>query len=264
MKKKTVVSIILLASSMIISFAQEVHLSDKMWSKKVVRAIDLRERQNESLFAKGNEISKILLNGLKNNQLKPYLNDSLNKNTILTKDEISDALKLPSNFVEEDTSYMDSLDLIDYYIAKKEAENSYYLARDLYQLEITEELIFDKNRSVLSRNILAITIFIPADHPENIKSIQLPIASFDYKECINLFKNASIDAFWFNRNNDSAHLNLADAFELRLFSSYLIKVSNPSDEYLIDKYGGDSYMGIIGSEIEENKLMEIEHNMWEN
>lgn len=109
MKKKTVVSIILLASSMIISFAQEVHLSDKMWSKKVVRAIDLRERQNESLFAKGNEISKILLNGLKNNQLTPYLNDSLNKNTILTKGEISDALKLPSNFVEEDTSYMLSL-----------------------------------------------------------------------------------------------------------------------------------------------------------
>ncbi len=107
-------------------------------------------------------------------------------------------------------------------------------------------------------------MFVPADHYENIKGIQLPVATFDYQECKDLFENETVSTVWFNRDNDNAHLNLVDAFELHLFNSYLIKVSNPNDEYIVDKYGSDPLMGINGSQMEEMILMEKEHNLWEN
>ena len=63
--------------------------------------------------------------------------------------------------------------------------------------------------------------------------------------------------------NDAEHRNLADAFELRLFSSYIAKVSNPDDEWLVDIYGGDPYTGILASEWKAFELLEFEHNLWE-
>jgi len=70
-------------------------------------------------------------------------------------------------------------------------------------------------------------------------------------------------ALWFNPYNDAEHRNLEHAFELRLFSSYLIKISNPSDEYLVDTYGGDPKTGIMASQWKAFELLEYEHNLWE-
>ncbi len=262
MKKASVLIVLLVFVGNV--FSQEIHPSDKMWSKRVVRALDLREQQNQPLYAKGNELPKLLIEALKAGKLTAYTNDSLNKDNLVSDEDFLASMAIPSDFVEEDTSFMDVEDIESYLVAKEEANSNTYFSRDLYQLELTEDIIFDKNHSVLEHKIIAITVFIPADHYENIKGIQLPVATFDYKECKDLFENETVNTVWFNRDNDSAHLNLADAFELRLFSSYLIKVSNPNDEYIVDKFGGDPTMGINGSQSEEMRLMELEHNLWEN
>ena len=70
-------------------------------------------------------------------------------------------------------------------------------------------------------------------------------------------------AIWFNSQNDSEHRNMADAFDLRLFSSYLIKVSNPKDQYLADIYTGTAKQAILAAQWKANELMEYEHNLWE-
>ncbi len=132
----------------------------------------------------------------------------------------------------------------------------------MYQLEIKEDLLFDKQHSVMEQQIKAITLFIPAGHPDNLKGIQLPIVSFDYSECRKLFTN-NPNAIWYNPQNDQEHKSLADAFDLRLFSSYIIKVSNPDDHYLVDIYG-DGKAGIIAAENAAMQLMEFESYLWEN
>ena len=139
----------------------------------------------------------------------------------------------------------------------------YFFPKDLYQMQIREDLIFDKQRSRMYYDILAVTMFVPADHPDNIKGIEIPIASFSYKELHDKTFKDNPDAIWFNPFNDAEHRNLADAFELRLFSSYIIKVSNPNDEYLVDTYGGDPKVGIMASQWKAFELLEYEHNLWE-
>jgi gliding motility associated protien GldN len=239
-----------------------VHNSDIMYKKTVTRALDLREKQNLPMFSKNREITGLIVNAVLKGDLKAYTNDSLNAQIAITDFEEKllspEAKNMPTDTFELFTLYGENWREV---VANM--MNSKYAGRDLYQLEMKEDVIFDKQRSRMYYDIKTITVFIPADHPLNITGIQMPVATFSYKDLVqNVFKDNS-KAIWFNVQNDKEHKNLADAFELRLFSSYLIKVSNPSDAYLTDIYGGDQLKGIMASQWAAHEMLEYEHNLWE-
>ena len=238
-----------------------VHSSDVMYKKTVTRALDLREKQNLPFFSRNKELTALLIEGVIKGNIKAYENDSLQKqitlNDFSTKLLSPTTANLPSDTVELYIMYGD-----DWKTIVENMKNEKYMARDLYQLEIKEEVVFDKQRSRMQYDIQTLTVYIPADHPMNEKGIQLPLASFSYKELLeNLFKD-NPKAIWFNIQNDQQHKNLADAFDLRLFSSYITKVSNANDSYLTDIYN-NSQKGIMASTWAAHELMEYEHNLWE-
>jgi hypothetical protein len=134
-----------------------------------------------------------------------------------------------------------------------------YFARDLTTLEIKEDFIFDKQRSRAYNSIQAITLIIPAE--KTVRGFNVPVASFRYKDLDKYFRS-NPKCIWYNFKNISQHRNMADAFDLRLFTARIIKQSNPTDSYLVDTYKGDKE-GLRASELMEQKLMEFEHNLWE-
>ncbi|MBO9702389.1 MAG: gliding motility protein GldN [Sporocytophaga sp.] len=237
---------------------------DAMHKKTITRALDLREKQNEGLFAKNYELPGLLIDAAKKNKITAYDNDSLALK--LTSTELQERLKIPSAVPSINVN--NPADTVDAFIAYgpdwrfQIPAVEEYLANDLYQLEIKEEIIFDKEKSKLIYNILSISLFIPADHPANIKGLQSIVASFSFDELKNnLFKN-NPKAISYNTQNEAQHKNLADAFELRLFSSYIVKVSNAKDYYLADIYS-DQTKGIMASQWAANELLEYEHHLWE-
>jgi len=238
-----------------------VHASDVMYQKTVTRALDLREKQNESLFSRNREITGLIIDGVTNGFIKAYANDSLNTQLTLTnfyKKMQSPALAALSSdtvdlFLEYGENWRDLVKII-------QAER--YMARDFYQMEIKENILFDKQQSKWVYDIQTITIYIPADHPLNTRGIQIIVASFSYKELAEKLFKDNPKAIWYNVENDRENKNLADAFDLRLFSSYIIKVSNAQDQYLSDVYS-DEQKGRMASNWSAEKLMEYEHNLWE-
>ena len=247
---------------------KRIHESDIMYKKTVIRALDLRELQNLPLFSQNKQITKLIIEAVQEGVLTPYASDSLDGGAKLTLAEFMKKIELPSTDAPDDDGG-DGFDDFDNVDGEEPANEpaapsaNYFFPQDLYQMEIKEDLIFDKQRSVLYYDIQAFTFKVPADHPDNIKGIEIPIASFSYKELIEKVFPNNPDAIWYNPMNDSEHHNLADAFELRLFSSYIIKVSNPNDEYLTDTYGGDPKTGIMASQWKAFELLEYEHNLWE-
>ena len=240
-----------------------IHESDMMYRKVLLRGIDLREKQNIPIFSRNREITELLIKAVETGTITPYINDSLDCGRQITIDEFHKNILVPS-----DQAVL-SPDEIAIMLANGDSSAllsggaDYFFPRDLYQMEIKECLIFDKQRSRMYYNILAVTLYVPADHPSNIRGIQTVVASFSYKElCEKLFKD-NPKAIWFNPTNDAEHKNLADAFELRLFSSYILKVSNPNDSYLSDIYGGDQHKGIMASQWAAFDLLEYEHHLWE-
>jgi gliding motility associated protien GldN len=200
-----------------------VHTSDVMYQKTVTRALDLREKQNEPLFARNREITALIINGVENGVVEAYTNDSLNTKLSLIdfhKKMQSPALSALSTdtvdlFLEYGENWRVVVDML-----KQEK----YMARDFYQMEIKENIMFDKQQSKWIYDIQTITMYIPADHPLNTRGIQIAIASFSYKELAqNLFKD-NPKAIWYNVENDHENKNLADAFDLRLFPMRRISI----------------------------------------
>ena len=95
MLKYIISSCIIASSSLVI--AQEsgynpysvrpVHESDVMYKKTIVRAVDLREKQNLPMFSTHKEITKIIIEAVKKGELKPYTSDSLDQGRSYTKEE---------------------------------------------------------------------------------------------------------------------------------------------------------------------------------
>lgn len=135
-----------------------------------------------------------------------------------------------------------------------------YRPKDLYQLDIKEFLIFDKKRSRMYNEIQSITLFVPATAAGNLTTQDLEIATFKYSDLVKVFRNNPQTAIWFNAQNDAQHKNLADAFELGLYSSYITKVSNVSNSRLDEVYNGRQ--GILAASQAASELVEYEYSLW--
>jgi len=237
-----------------------VRKDDIMFKKSLWYRYDLRTKINAPLFAQNNEISRLLVDAVKRGIVKPYKNDSLN--SVISKKEFLENLKIPLTGNQEDDDL--GFDNVDPWTNESKEEIKLgpeeYLPKQLYILEMKEDLMFDKRESRMKHDILAFTLIIPAEQTPT--GIDKPIASFSYKELVNsLFKN-NPNAIWYNPQNAAAHLNLADAFTMRLPDGMLVKYENPKDNRIMDVYG-ESKRSLIEAQNAVMQLMEYEALLWE-
>ncbi|SMG21143.1 gliding motility associated protien GldN [Marivirga sericea] len=257
-----------------------IHEDDIMFKKRVWRRMDLREKQNEPFFASNNEITKHIVNAAKAGIIPIYQGDSMVNR--LTKEEFLEKLENPAlqdmNMGGADDGWGDTGgdswgnddgwgDTAADESAGEEEESApanevstQFLVREMSTLEIVEDMIFDKKRSVTNWDIQAIKIIIPA---ENFTSgVERTVGVFKYKDLVDLFRSNPEQMIWFNPQNSAEHKNLADAFALRLFNGRIVKVANPDDNMIIDIYDESPRQGIMASQWLEYELMEKEHELW--
>ena len=267
-----------------------IYDDDIMFKKRVWRRMDLREKQNKPFFAMGNEISKIIIDAAKAGILPIYKNDSCTAR--YTKEEFLENLENPAlkdlnagggdDWGSGGDSWGDSGgdsgggddwgsddgwgDSGSDDSGSDEAASDMgpidtkFAPRDVSVLEIVEDMIFDKKRSVLVWDIQAIKLVIPAE--KFTAGIFREVGVFKYKDLVKLWQSMPEEAIWFNPQNSAAHKNLADAFALRLFDARITKVANPDDNAIIDIYNETPRQGVLASKWMEYKLMEKEHELW--
>jgi gliding motility associated protien GldN len=263
---------------------------EHLFKVRVWRVIDLQERHNKGFFAKGGEITKLIMNAVESGELSDiYETDSLDRK--MSKEDFIGKLQFrqAANYDEwtANSNWYDG-DVVTYngknYVAIFESRGKNpetspnewqpttmgkavnFLPNQIKLLEIVEDIIFDKRRSRLYYDIQAVRPIVPSS--ENYeRNINQPLGWFKYKDLVEVFRNHPDDAIWFNRNNTAENKNFEDAFKLRLFRASIFKVENPEDETIYDRYVTGSQRPYIESvwarEWEEMKLMEREHNLWE-
>ncbi len=271
------------------------HTSNVMYKTTLWRRVDLREKINQPMFAKGTEISKHLIDGVKAGVLDAYDNDSLN--TKLTMEQFNERLfkkfeggglseaEIAAGFGEagaddgwggsatksgaddgwgdggaEPTAETGTPGAARTAVVNPSSSNGYEMfANELYLIEVREDCLFDKQRSRQYNDIQTITIMIPAEG--SLDGLEKPLASFKYKD-LEVYFRSNPNCIWYNAANTAQHKNLADAFELRLFSGRIIRKSDPRNRYLDDIYKSPK-AGLLKSQELEFELMEKEHNLWE-
>ena len=240
---------------------QKIRKEDQMFKKSLWFRMDLRTKQNYPFFAQGNEITGLLIKAVKAGLVRPFKNDSLTSR--MPMNEFLDNLRLPGEdegegFMAEKFEENDDVWKDDATSTVDQPEE--YLPRQLYVLEIKEELIFDKMRSRMYEDMLAVSIIIPGEQTKI--GVDKVIATFSYKELVEHVFRDNPDAIWFNAQNSAEHRNLEDAFTLRLWQGTLVKYENPQNGMIVDMYNGGK-AALIAAEQAVYKLMEYEATLWE-
>ena len=288
---KYVMLVAFLATGIFPAFAQEsdgynpnsvrpIHESDQFYKTRLWRRMDLKEKQNKPFFSENREITKVIVDAVMAGTLMPYTNDSLN--TRMTKEQFIENMTIPqmggglsedeiaAGFGAEETAddgwggaWGDSgSSTASAEATPAEPESYLFLPRDVTVLEIMEDLIFDKERGRQYLDIQTITMILP---PEKFPETGLlrEVATFRYKDLVEIWEQNPKEAIWVNARNDAAHLPLQAAFDLRLNAARVVKYSNPEDSRIIDMVDGDRRQSLLESLDYEYKLMVREHELWE-
>ena len=281
-----VLSVVLLLTAYTVADAQEtvtsgynensirpVHESKKMFKKVLWWRMDLLEKQNLPFFSRDGEISKIIIEAVKSDLLIPYVDDSLNKR--MSKEVFLENLKIP----DEGGDALTPEEIAAGFGQETQEDDPFggfpggggdteevavsdaFPVRDFSIMEIKEEMYFDRIRSRMYHDIQAFTLILPAD--KNPALFEKPLATFKYKDLVELFEKMPEKALWYNTQNFAEHKNFSDAFQLRLFSANLIKYANPKDQRIVEIYDKSRKAGLIASQQLEYELIEFENELWE-
>jgi gliding motility associated protien GldN len=251
-----------------------IPVGDIMYKRTLWRVINLKEKQNRPMFAVNHEISRLIIDAVKSGELKAYKNDSLTKEIAvaefdanLQKEASTESAIDPAEIERMRKEHNETQQIL-----KKQNKNHVivpfdeasasgglgpYLPSEIDKMELKEDVIFDKKRSQLRYDIQAISLIVKDAN----SGFDRPVASFAYKDLVKVFRDHPKEAIWYNLQNDAQHKNLADAFDLRLFSSYIKKVSNPADEDLRSIHGGN-IQSILASQRAIEELVEFESSLW--
>jgi len=238
----------------------------------------LKEKQNLPFFSLNGEISRLLIEAVDEGLLTPYRSDScINfmpdiifvSNISVEREqnpfvgggfnsggfEVAPAV-VANALPEEDEGEQ----------ARQEA-----IPEDLFSvLYIKEDVIFDRNRSRMYNYIRSLSLALPRDAGSlyNPAGFERKVAHFRYDDVVALFRGPYADkAVYFNSQNPGQHMNMSDAFELRLFSAPIVKISNPQDldirQIYSDELASDPLKVIVIQQKYEYDLMEYESELWE-
>lgn len=225
----------------------DVRDEDVFYAKRVWREIDLRDTVNSVLRAPKSMLIKVILNAVKSGELTAYspidslLNEDDAFNTPLAPDSANSAA-LGTVEVSNNKTGTVSTVVNDF---NPEAFLKY---------RIKEDWIFDIKRSIFEPRIVGIA---PLRLNSTTNEWQ-PIFWVYYPEAREVLSKSRL----VNARNDASTLSFDDFFIRRLFSSYIVKESNPGDDKL-KSIIADPRERLYESNRIQNSLLDYEQGLWE-
>ena len=152
---------------------------------------------------------------------------------------------------------IDNPDKVDKYIVRPIELNT----DSIYQYQVKEDVIFEKAHSVLTRRIIGIAPmwtaeikgkFLPGSKPYPHFWIYFP----DLRTILARYRI-------FNPRNYGANMTWDDLFQMRMFSSYIVKTTsnNYKDKYLNEIVKDPLFQLLEGEKIKE-KIFNYEQDLW--
>jgi gliding motility associated protien GldN len=239
---------------------QHVRESDVMWSTKIERVIDLREKINQVFYYPQTEIDDrknlldVLMGAIQEGTIRAYGN-------ALVDDEFKSVLS-PSE-IEKIGLFGEAMTVTEEYDPDTQDNflDTSYNSFDRYRVRkyrVKEEWYFDKQRSVMDVRIIGLCPVI--DRYDDNDNYMGPESLFwvYFPDARTVLSKAEV----FNhRKNDAARLTYDDIFHKRFFNSYIVKESNKYDRKISDyRQGIDA---LLEAEAIQEEIFNLEHDLWE-
>ena len=255
-----------------------IHLreADVMWSKRIWRVLDLKEKKNHKLYyplePQNDRISLY--------DVMKY--GAMEEGSITVYDpgtDLDDKFKYPvrpTNGNSNDPEFKKRLEKMFGYPNSRDSvdENdepvrdmngdkivveftSQYTSSEIVRYVLKEDWFFDKQRSMLDVRIIGISPVVLGINPETQEVVGLKQLFWLYfPECRYVFQNF----FVYNPENDAQRMSFDDLFWKRDFSSFVQKESNVFDRKISPNW--DGLDALLESERVRNEIFTFEHDLW--
>lgn len=227
--------------------------SDVLFSKRVWREIDLRDKMNTIFASPKSTLITILTDAIQAGELTAY--DASSTKDDVNGDEFSAVLKSE----EAMARFADSV-LVPTFDKDGNQTGTVVKAGEfnpdsIIKFRIKEDWIFDKQRSVFEPRIVGIAPMVRISAAGQAFDEQ-PAFWIYFPEVRHLLVTKPV----VNRSNDATGLSYDDIFVKRIFSSYIVKESNAADLRIKDYASGIERL--YESDRIKKALMDFEHDLW--
>lgn len=234
-----------------------VREADVMWSKRVWRVINLKEKFNLPLYYPTAPIKdrKSLFDVLKEG--------ALTDSTITCFSPVDDEFQVPLSKSEVEAILIswDSTHQTENPLNPGEMMLSpikkEITSEDITKYWIKEDWFFDKQRSVMDVRIIGILV-VTAKKTETGEDAggDKPLFWVYFPEIRPVLAKNDV----YMRHNDAERRSFDDIFWKRMFSSYIVKESNVYDRYIAEYTSGVN--ALLESEKIKEDIFEFEHDYW--
>ncbi|MBK6934930.1 MAG: gliding motility protein GldN [Bacteroidales bacterium] len=234
---------------------QFIHESDVLYAKRIWREIDMREKINHPLYYpiqptnRRYSLMSVIMIGVQEGGITPFSPESDDFKVPMTKETVQNIIRR-----EETTKTYDPF-------TGEERDTVIVTEFDpstVTRYRLKEDWIFDKNRSVLDVRIIGILPLMVEFEPDGItEKGTRPLFWISFAQ----LRPYLVRYEYFNRKNDGQRFTYDDAFNKRMFGSYIIKESNVYDRYISSYTTGID--ALLESERIKNDIFIFEHDLWE-